>query len=87
MGLKENLLPERKLVEMDAVETAADTGVDDATEANVKNWMQSVRDRATPNADIRAAYNHSIALCMTIAALHTGERITFDDEAQEVVVG
>jgi hypothetical protein len=49
--------------------------------------MECVRSRKTPNADIEAGYSHSIALCMTIAALQTGQRVTFDDETQEVVVG
>jgi hypothetical protein len=52
----------------------------------MRNWMECVRDRKKPNADIGAAYNHSTALCMTIAAMHTGKRVTFDDEKQEVVV-
>ncbi|HEX4378916.1 MAG TPA: hypothetical protein VH022_02700, partial [Candidatus Acidoferrum sp.] len=40
-----------------------------------------------PNADIEAGYNHSVALCMTIAAIQTGERVSFDDARQEVVIG
>ena len=48
--------------------------------------MQCVRDRnQKTNADIHAAYNHSVALCMTIAALHTGKKVTFDDKKQEVI--
>jgi hypothetical protein len=53
----------------------------------MRNWMQCVRDRKTPNADIEAGYNHSVALCMTIAALHTGQRVTFDDQKQDVTIG
>ena len=68
-------------------ETAASTGVDADTTNNVRNWMECVRSRKTPNADIEAGYSHSVALCMTIAALHTGQRVTFDDARQEVVVG
>ncbi len=68
-------------------ETAASTGVDADTTNNVRNWMECVRSRKTPNADIEAGYRHSVALCMTIAALHTGQRVTFDDARQEVVVG
>src|SRR5215510_8654085 len=82
-------LPEMSLVDKDAVkaETSASTGVDLSTLAHMRNWMQCVRSRKTPNADIHAAYNHSVALCMTIAALQTGKRITFDDAKQDVVVG
>ena len=53
----------------------------------MRNWMECVRTRKTPNADIEAGYSHSVALCMTIAAMQTGQRVTFDDMRQEVVVG
>jgi predicted dehydrogenase len=87
MGKEAFLLPEMSLSDAAKAETAADTGADDSTKANMRNWMECVRDRKTPNADIEAGYSHSVALCMTIAALHTGQRITFDDAKQEVVIG
>jgi predicted dehydrogenase len=68
-------------------QTEASTGVDKSTLAHMRNWMECVRTRKTPNADIHAAYNHSVALCMTIAALQTGKRVTFDEAKQEVVTG
>src|SRR6267154_2390207 len=67
--------------------TEGRAGVDEATSANMLNWMQCVRNGKTPNADVEAGYSHSIALCMTIAAIQTGERVTFDDAAQEVMAG
>jgi len=70
-----------------AASTAADTGADDMTVANVRNWMECVRSRKTTNAHIDAGYSHSIALCMNVAAIQTGQRITFDDAKQEVVIG
>jgi hypothetical protein len=48
--------------------------------------MECVRSRKTPNADIDAGYGHSVALCMTVAALQTGQRVTFDDAGQDVVI-
>jgi predicted dehydrogenase len=88
MGMNANLLAEQTLVEKaTAMETAADTGADSATSANMRNWMESVRSRKTPNADIEAGYSHSVALCMTIAAVQTGQRVGFDDAKQEVVLG
>jgi hypothetical protein len=57
------------------------------TVANVRTWMECVRSRKTPNASIDAGYSHSVALCMTIAAMQTGQRATFADQKQEVVVG
>lgn len=89
MGKAPFQLPEASLVETEEkkAETGANTGVDTSTLAHMRNWMECVRSRKTPNADIHAAYNHSVALCMTIAALQTGKRVTFDDARQDVVVG
>ena len=85
MKMKANQLKPFKLTDTARAETSANTGVDDATSANVRNWMECIRSRKTPNADIEAGYNHSVALCMTIAAMHTGKKATFNDVAQEVV--
>ncbi len=88
MGMKANLLDNYTLSDEGGIETAANTGVDKQTLAHMKNWMECVRRRSQKtNADIHAAYNHSVALCMTIAAIQTGKRVTFDDKKQEVVVG
>jgi len=88
MDMKPNLLAERILSEQGGpIETAATTGSDPATVANVRNWLECVRSRKTPNADIEAGYSHSVALCMTIAAIQTGQRIGFNDAKQEVVKG
>jgi predicted dehydrogenase len=86
MNMKANLATPKKLSDVAKTETAANTGADDSTTANVRNWMECVRSRKTPNADIEAGYNHSVALCMAIAAMHTGKRITFDDVKQDVVI-
>ena len=69
------------------VESGAPAGVDEATSGNVRHWMECVRSRKTTNANIDAGYSHSIALCMNVAAIQTGQRITFDDAKQQVVVG
>ena len=88
MNMPPRLLAEEVLVSASApVTTAADTGADSATSANMRNWMECVRSRRTPNADIEAGYSHSVALCMTIAAVQTGQRIGFDDAKQDVIVG
>src|SRR6201996_5379046 len=86
MGMKQNLLGDYSL--SDAVlkaETSANTGNDPMTSANMRNWMECVRSRKTPNASIQAGYSHSVALCMNVAAIQTGQRITFDDKSQKVM--
>ncbi len=88
MGMKANLLEKKSLSEAaEKTATGANAADDNDTTANVRNWMECIRSRKTPNADIEAGYRHSVALCMTIAALQTGQRIGFDDRRQEVVVG
>ena len=88
MDMKANLLPAVSLTQADsAATTATDAGDDDMTVDNVRNWLECIRSRKTTNANIEAGYSHSVALCMTIAAIQTGQRITFDDAKQQVVVG
>jgi predicted dehydrogenase len=87
MHMKANLLPSFSLGEAVAAETSANTGADAMTTANMRNWMECVRSRKTPNASIEAGYSHSVALCMCIAAMQTGQKVTFDDKAQKVVAG
>jgi len=87
MDMQPNLLPKFSLRDSARkIATTADTGADPDTSANMRNWMECVRSRKTPNASIDAGYSHSVALCMTIAAIQTGRRVTFDDAKQEVVV-
>jgi predicted dehydrogenase len=90
MQMQPNLLPETSLADATAetpASTSANTGADNLTLAHVRNWMECIRSRQTPHADVHAGYNHSTAICMTIAAMHTGKRVTFDDAKQKVVVG
>jgi predicted dehydrogenase len=86
MGMKANQLPTMKLSDLAPTATAANTGGDPSTTANVRNWMDCVRSRRKPNADIEAGYNHSVALCMTIAAMHSGRKVMFDDTKQDIVM-
>ncbi len=88
MGMKPNLLPELNLTDMAIkVEAGANTGGDVLTTAHVHNWMECVRSRKQPNAPVEAGYAHSIANIMTTAASRTGEKATFDENTQEVMVG
>ncbi len=86
MDMKANQLSPMKLEGL-KVETSADTGGDSLTLNHVKNWMECVRNRKTPNAPIEAGYQHSIATIMSNAAYRTGLRVTFDEKTQEVMAG
>ena len=86
MGMKANLLPEFDLSKT-AIKaaTGANMGGDPLTSGHMRNWMECVRSRNTPNAPVEAGYNHSIALMMTNAAVRTGAKATFDENKQAVI--
>ncbi len=86
MKMKPNLLETYELPSA-TIETAANTGGDTMTIAHLRNWMECVRNRRKPNADVKAGYNHSIANIMCTASLRTGEKATFDEKNQEVLAG
>jgi predicted dehydrogenase len=86
MKMQPNLLPELSLTDMVVkVESGANTGGDALTTAHIKNWMDCIRSRKTPNAPVEAGYNHSIVTIMTNAAVHTGAKVTFDEATQEIM--
>jgi hypothetical protein len=61
MGLKANLL-EKFDLPTEKAETAADTGSDPMTSNHIRNWMECIRSRKTPHADVVAGYRHAIAV-------------------------
>jgi predicted dehydrogenase len=61
MNMKPNLLEPFDLPGI-KVETSADTGGDPMTTAHMRNWMECVRNRKKPNADVVAGYNHSMQI-------------------------
>ncbi|WP_285008350.1 Gfo/Idh/MocA family protein [Pedobacter faecalis] len=88
MDMKANLLPEFKLTEnVEKVAASANTGGDKLTSAHMRNWMECIRSRKETNAPVEAGYYHSIANIMTNAAARTGQKATFDEKTQEVMVG
>jgi predicted dehydrogenase len=86
MNMKANLLEPFELPGL-KIETDANTGGDSMTTAHMRNWMECVRDRKKPHADVVAGYNHAIACIMCTAALRTGEKASFDEAKQEVLAG
>lgn len=87
MKMKPFLLPETSLSKVEKVVSSANTGGDKLTSRHVRNWMECIRSRKTPNAPVEAGYSHSIATIMTNAAVQTGLKATFDEAKQEVMVG
>ena len=89
-GVKPNLVDARSLRAPEAPQSAGErmparTGANPTVVAHMRNWIDSVRSRKAPVADARAGYDHAVALCMTIAALHTGRKVSFDEASQDVL--
>ncbi len=86
MGMKPNLLGDFDLSKKEIkIATEASMGGDPLTSGHMRNWMECVRSRKTPNAPVEAGYYHSIANIMTNAAVRTGAKATFDEQSQEVM--
>ncbi|KPL09745.1 hypothetical protein AMJ85_06140 [candidate division BRC1 bacterium SM23_51] len=54
------------------------------SQSHMGNWLECIRTRQRPNADIQYGHQHAIATIMAAAALHTGRRQTYDSEKREV---
>jgi predicted dehydrogenase len=53
-------------------------------EGHVRNWLECVRSRKTPNAPIEVGYAHSVASIMCFRAWETGRRQVFDRALQQI---
>lgn len=90
-GRSADILPDKQLFEGPAKKPGRQSSgeeelrADATTSAHMKNWMECVRSRKPPVADIHAGYGHSIALSMAITALHTGKKVLFDEKSQDIV--
>lgn len=88
MNMQPNLLSTLDLTStVEQVASSAITGGDITTSRHMRNFMECVRSRKETNAPVEAGYAHSIACIMTNAAVRTGEKATFDEKTQEVMVG
>jgi predicted dehydrogenase len=52
---------------------------------HVKNWLDCMRTRATPRADIHAGYAQSVAAIMAAQAEVTGKRVYWDKQRELIV--
>jgi predicted dehydrogenase len=87
MNMNPNLLPELNIASnAEKVIASANTGGDPLTASHMRNWMECIRSREEPNAPVEAGYYHAIASIMTTAASHTGNKATFDEKSQNVMV-
>ncbi|MDX2151077.1 MAG: Gfo/Idh/MocA family oxidoreductase [Bryobacteraceae bacterium] len=56
-----------------------------AQEAHVQNWLNSLRSRKLPNADVEIGHRVCTACHLGVIAYRTGRRIVWDGEAERIV--
>jgi predicted dehydrogenase len=52
---------------------------------HMRNWLECMRSRKTPNADVLSGYAHSVAAIMAARAEVTGKRVYWDRKREEIV--
>jgi hypothetical protein len=56
-------------------------------QSHMKNWLECIRSRKAPIADIEAGYRHSVACCMAAEAYFSGKRMTYNEKTMELIPG
>ena len=56
-------------------------------ENHMANWLECLRSRERPNADIEFGLQHSVATIMAAQALDTGQRMNYDREQRTIYAG
>jgi len=54
------------------------------SENHMKNWLDCMRSRTQPNADVYTGYQHSVATIMATRALHSGKKVFYDPASQDM---
>jgi predicted dehydrogenase len=54
---------------------------------HMENWLECIRGRQRPRADIQFGHQHAVASIMTAAALQTGQRHKYDQGTQTIKPG
>lgn len=61
-----------------------DTIKPESDESHMGNWLQCLRTRQRPNADIQYGHQHAVATIMAAAAFQTGGRQTYNPETRAI---
>jgi predicted dehydrogenase len=56
-------------------------------EGHVRNWIECVRSRATPNAPVEVGFSHSLAGILCFKALESGRRQIYDPKTMQIQAG
>jgi predicted dehydrogenase len=53
--------------------------------SHLRDFLDCVRSRRTPRADVQAGFSHAVAVCMAATALEAGRRVRFDAQRLELI--
>jgi predicted dehydrogenase len=56
-------------------------------QSHMGNWLECLRSRGRPNADIQYGHQHAVATIMAAMALHTGQRQRYDPVKRAIMAG
>jgi len=56
-------------------------------QSHMGNWLQCLRSRQRPNADIQFGHQHAVATIMTALAFQTGQRQKYDAIQRTITAG
>jgi len=54
---------------------------------HMQNWLQCLRTRRQPNANVDAGYQHGVACILSDMAMISGRRMVYDAEKREITAG
>jgi predicted dehydrogenase len=57
------------------------------SQSHMGNWLECLRSRQRPNADIQLGHQHAVATIMTAMALQTGQRQRYDPAKRTIAAG
>ena len=57
----------------------------ETTDSHMQNFLECIRSRQTPRADVQAGFSHAVAGIMTAEALAKGRRMRFDPVKLEII--
>lgn len=59
---------------------------EDPATSHMENFLECIRSRRTPRADIQAGFSHAVAVCMAAEAYEKGRKVRFDRQRLEMIV-
>ncbi|MBI2947613.1 MAG: Gfo/Idh/MocA family oxidoreductase [Verrucomicrobia bacterium] len=88
-GTKATLDVERWAISAEGAGSKLETSkvIAEPNASHVENWLECLRSRKRPNADIEYGHQHAIATIMAARSLETGQRQKWDSKKREVCAG